>query len=72
MYLLIGNERSSSADKSASELPAICIVGMFVSAFLRIGLSSFTSMLPKVAAKAFPGSWEEPLLRLSSSSENNI
>lgn len=62
-------ESSSSAERSASEFPAICIIGMLVSAFVKTGLSSGTSMLPNVAANALPGSCVVvPLFRLSSSS----
>lgn len=60
---------SSSAERSASEFPAICIMGMFDSFFVSTGLSSGTSMLPNVATKALPGSWVVvPLFKLSSSS----
>lgn len=68
-YLPIFREISSSAERSASEFPAICIIGMFVSGFVRTGLSSGTSILPKVATNALPGSCVVvPLFKLSSSS----
>lgn len=59
---------SSSGERSASELVAVCIAGILVF-FLRSGLSSDTSMLPRVAASVLQGSSLAVLLfKLSSSS----
>lgn len=60
---------SSSGDKSPSELTAVCIKGMF-EFFVINGLSSETSILPRVAANVLTGSSFGVLLfKLSSSSK---
>lgn len=66
-HLIVGI--SSSGERSASELAAVCILGMF-EFLLNKGLSSDTSMLPKVAARVLQvSSFEELLFMLSSSSK---
>ena len=62
----------SSSDMSPSELVAVCIMGMF-ELLVNRGLSSVTSILPRVAENVLHGSSLHVLLfRLSSSSEEIV